>query len=124
MGNAHAYVDAVAPKADGQSSIRTGRRTARAQVDYEALARFRHQLRLFLAFSEMAAQKAGLTPQQHQALLAIKGLSSPAPASVGDLARDLLIKHHTAVELVNRMASLDCCHALSMPKTGGACWCG
>ena len=86
-------------------SSRTGRR-APTQVDYEALARFRHQLRLFLAFSEMAAQKAGLTPQQHQALLAIKGFSSPAPASVGDLARFLLIKHHTAVELVNRMAKL------------------
>jgi DNA-binding MarR family transcriptional regulator len=75
-------------------------------VDYQALARFRYQLRLFLAFSETAAQKAGLSPQQHQALLAIKGFSGPAPASVGDLARFLLIKHHTAVELVNRMAKL------------------
>lgn len=92
------------PKSDIKS--RTAGRTARGEVDYKALAGFRYQLRLFLAFSEMAAQKAGLTPQQHQALLAIKGFSGPAPASVGDLARFLLIRHHTAVELVNRMAKL------------------
>jgi DNA-binding MarR family transcriptional regulator len=82
------------------------RRASPASVDYQALARFRYQLRLFLAFSETAARKAGLTPQQHQALLAIKGFSGPAPASVGDLARFLLIRHHTAVELVNRMVKL------------------
>lgn len=81
-------------------------RAAPGEVDYPALARFRYQLRLFLAFSETAARKAGLTAQQHQALLAIKGFSGPAPASVGDLARFLLIRHHTAVELVNRMAKL------------------
>lgn len=89
-----------------RSSSRAGRRAGPAQVDYEALARFRHQLRLFLAFSEMAAQKAGLTPQQHQALLAIKGFSGPDPVSIGDLARFLLIRHHTAVELVSRMEKL------------------
>src|SRR4051812_39011117 len=75
-----------------------------ATADYEALAGFRYQLRLFLAFSETAARKAGLSPQQHQALLAIKGLAGSSPASVGDLARFLLIRHHTAVELINRMA--------------------
>lgn len=76
-------------------------------VDYETLAEFRYQLRKFLAFSEAAADKAGLTPQQHQALLAIKGFSSPGPISVGDLARFLLIRHHTAVELVDRMTKLE-----------------
>lgn len=58
---------------------------------------------MFLAFSETAAQRAGLTPQQYQALLAIKGFSNPHPISVGDLARFLLIRHHTAVELMDRM---------------------
>ena len=82
------------------------RRAPPTFVDYQALARFRYQLRLFLAFSETAARKAGLTSQQHQALLAIKGFSGPAPASVGDLARFLLIRHHTAVELINRMVKL------------------
>jgi DNA-binding MarR family transcriptional regulator len=75
-------------------------------VDYGTLAEFRYQLRKFLAFSEAAADRAGLTPQQHQALLAIKGFSSPGPISVGDLARFLLIRHHTAVELVDRMTKL------------------
>jgi DNA-binding MarR family transcriptional regulator len=74
--------------------------------DYAALAQFRYQLRTFLAFSETAAQQAGLTPQQHQALLAIKGFAGPDAASVGDVARFLLIRHHTAVELMDRMAKL------------------
>ena len=75
-------------------------------VDYGALAEFRYQLRKFLAFSEDAAGKAGLTPQQYQALLAIKGFSRPDPVSVGDLARYLLVRHHSAVELVDRMTRL------------------
>ena len=75
-------------------------------VDYKALAEFRYQLRKFLSFSETAAHKAGLTPQHHQALLAIKGFSSAAPVSIGDLADFLLVRHHTAVELVDRMAKL------------------
>lgn len=79
---------------------------AMREADYAALAQFRYQLRTFLAFSEAAAQSAGLTPQQHQALLAIKGLAAPDGASVGDIARFLLIRHHTAVELVDRMAKL------------------
>jgi DNA-binding MarR family transcriptional regulator len=89
-----------------QTASPGSRRASPASVDYRALARFRYQLRQFLAFSETAARKAGLTPQQHQALLAIKGFAGPAPASVGDLARFLLIRHHTAVELVNRMVKL------------------
>ncbi len=76
------------------------------ESDYAALAQFRYQLRTFLAFSEAAAQRAGLTPQQHQALLAIKGFGGREAASVGDVARFLLIRHHTAVELMNRMVKL------------------
>jgi DNA-binding MarR family transcriptional regulator len=75
-------------------------------VDYKALAQFRFQLRRFLSFSETAARDAGLTPQQHQALLAIKGFSSAEPLSVGELAEFLLVRHHTAVELVDRMTRL------------------
>jgi DNA-binding MarR family transcriptional regulator len=75
-------------------------------VDYEALARFRYELRKFQAFSKAAANKAGLTPQQHQALLTIRGFSSRDPVSVGDLAELLLIRHHTAVELMDRMTKL------------------
>ena len=75
-------------------------------VDYEALARFRYELRKFQAFSKTAANKKGLTPQQHQALLSIRGFSSRDPISVGDLAEFLLIRHHTAVELIDRMTKL------------------
>jgi DNA-binding MarR family transcriptional regulator len=99
----------------GRSNLRGGvKRTTRKaasrtaggarEVDYPALARFRYELRRFLAFSEAAARKEKLTPQQHQALLAIKGFSRAKPVSLGDVAKLLLVRQHTAVELVNRMA--------------------
>src|SRR5262249_25825675 len=72
-------------------------------VDYETLAHFRYELRRFQAFSEAAANRSGLTAQQHQALLAIRGVSSREPIAVGDLARYLLIRHHSGVELGDRM---------------------
>src|SRR5215475_2674992 len=75
-------------------------------VDYETLANFRYGLRRFLAFSEVEANRAGLSAQQYQALMAIRGLSIREPMSIGDLARYMLIRHHTAVELVNRMVRL------------------
>lgn len=75
--------------------------------DYAALASFRRSLRIFLAFSEDAARTAGLTPQQHQALLAIRGFASEKGATIGDLANHLLLKHHTAVGLVDRLMRAD-----------------
>ena len=90
--------------------VRAGAKRTRSHVlhavDYKALAEFRFQLRKFLSFSEAAAHRAGLTPQQHQALLAIKGFSGVEPVSVGDLAEFLLVRHHTAVELVDRIIRL------------------
>jgi len=77
-----------------------------AAVDYETLARFRYGLRRFLAFSEIEANRSGLTSQQYQALMAIRGFSIRDPVSVGDLAGYMLIRHHTAVELVDRMVRL------------------
>jgi len=74
--------------------------------DYAALAQFRYEIRSFLAFSEAAAAKQGLTPTQHQALLGIKGFVRPGPATVGDVARFLLIRPHSAVELMNRLVKL------------------
>jgi DNA-binding MarR family transcriptional regulator len=88
------------------ASVRPAGKGAMRESDYAALAQFRYQLRTFLAFSEAAAQHAGLTPQQHQALLAIKGFGGSAAVSIGDVARFLLIRHHTAVELMDRMAKL------------------
>jgi DNA-binding MarR family transcriptional regulator len=71
--------------------------------DYRALAEFRYLLRQFLAFSEAAAKAAGLTPRQHQALLAIKGFPPDRPVSIHDLAARIGIRHHSAVELVDRL---------------------
>jgi DNA-binding MarR family transcriptional regulator len=76
--------------------------------DYATLAAFRHALRRFAAFSETEAKAVGLTHQQHQALLAIKGRPSQGPApdglGVGEIADHLLVRHNTAVELVDRLA--------------------
>jgi len=67
-----------------------------------ALAEFRHQIREFLHFSEKAARSAGVEPQQHQLMLAIKAME-PEPASIRDLAERLLLRHHSAVGLVDRL---------------------
>jgi DNA-binding MarR family transcriptional regulator len=76
-----------------------------SKSNYEALADFRFALRRFLAFSESAAKDAGLTPQQHQALLTIKGAQEPASVSIRLLAERLFINHNTAVELVDRLVA-------------------
>jgi DNA-binding MarR family transcriptional regulator len=75
--------------------------------DYQALGEFRRAIRVFLAFSEEGARTHGLTSQQHQALLAIKAHRGPDPISIGDLAQCLLIKNHSAVELVARLVERD-----------------
>jgi DNA-binding MarR family transcriptional regulator len=74
-----------------------------SQAEYRALAEFRYELRRFLHFSEQAARAAGLEPQQHQLLLALKGMPEQKDTSVGELAERLQIQHHSTVELVNRM---------------------
>ena len=75
------------------------------QSEYEALATFRYSLRQFLRFSEEAAQSVGLTPHQHQALLTIKGFPNRQQITIGELAERLQVRHHSAVELVNRLAA-------------------
>ncbi len=75
-------------------------------ADFVALSGFRHALRRFLQFSGDAAVGAGLTPQQHQALLAIRA-SEGREILVGALAERLLLRPHSATELVNRMEKLD-----------------
>lgn len=74
------------------------------KADYEALAELRHALRRFSAFSEGAAKEAGLPPQQHQALLAMKGAPEDQAVTIGALAERLLIAPQTATELADRLA--------------------
>lgn len=76
-----------------------------SQAEYEALATFRYELRRFLRFSEEAARAAGIEPQQHQALLAIRGFPGRAQLTIGELAERLQIRHHSAVGLVGRLAA-------------------
>lgn len=71
--------------------------------DYRLLAEFRHLMRQYLSFSERAAADAGLAPQRHQALLAVKGLGGTA--TVGALAERLCIRPNSAVGLVNRLVA-------------------
>ena len=71
-------------------------------IDYTALAELRYQVRRFLRFSEEASRAAGLEPQQHQLLLAIKGLPEGRLPTIGTLAERLQLQHHSAVELVDR----------------------
>lgn len=69
-------------------------------ADYAALLQFRDALRRFLRFSEARAKEAGLTPGQHQLLLAVRG--HEGDPSIGEIAEHLLLRHHSAVELVDR----------------------
>jgi DNA-binding MarR family transcriptional regulator len=71
--------------------------------DYETLSEFRYLLQRFLGFSQMAAARDGLAPRQHQALLAIKGFPGGDQVTIHDLAERLCIRHHSAVELVDRL---------------------
>lgn len=70
--------------------------------DYQDLLAFRVSLRRFLRWSQEQAAAAGLTPQQHQLLLAIRGHPGTSPPTIGDIAEHLLVKHHSAVELIDR----------------------
>ena len=74
-------------------------------ADYQALAELRYQIRRFLYFSERAARDATLEPRQHQLMLALKGLPKRVRPRIGELAERLQIQHHSAVELVNRLAA-------------------
>jgi DNA-binding MarR family transcriptional regulator len=94
----------------GRPKSRAGRtapkRSQPSTEDYRALAAFRYALRRFLDFSQGAARGVGLTPQQHQALLSIVGYPGRDTVTVGELAERMLLKHHSTVELVDRLVEL------------------
>lgn len=71
--------------------------------DYRALARFRFLIRRFLQFSESAAREEGLEPQQHQMMLVIRAWETHDGPTIGQVAEQLFIRHHSAVGLVDRL---------------------
>jgi DNA-binding MarR family transcriptional regulator len=70
---------------------------------FEMMAELRYELRKFMRFSEHAARESGCSPQQYQALLAIKGFPGREQITIGELADKMQIQHHSAVGLANRL---------------------
>ena len=70
--------------------------------DYQALAEFRFHIRRYLDFSDKAAKSAGMEPKQYQLLLALRGLPEDREPTVGTIAGELHLRHHSAVELIDR----------------------
>jgi DNA-binding MarR family transcriptional regulator len=73
--------------------------------DFRYLLRLRTELRRFLHWSGQEAEAAGMTPAQHQLLLAVKGHPGPADPTVGEIAEYLVLRHHSAVGLIDRAAA-------------------
>jgi DNA-binding MarR family transcriptional regulator len=71
--------------------------------DYQSLGEFRHQIRRYLRFSDTIVRNSNLEPRQYQLLLALKGLPADSRPRIGELAEQLQIQHHSAVELVDRL---------------------
>jgi DNA-binding MarR family transcriptional regulator len=101
-GSGVAKYEALVRQTTTKNMSATANRSMR-QSDYEALANFRYVLRRFLHFSSDAAAEAGLETQQYQALLAIRSARAPVWLTIGGLASQLLIQHHSAVGLVSRL---------------------
>jgi DNA-binding MarR family transcriptional regulator len=74
-------------------------------VDYATLALLRYQIRRFLHVRETAARAAGIEPQQYLLLLQLKGLESEESTTIGVLAERLQVRHHSAVELIDRLVA-------------------
>lgn len=83
------------------ADVKKSRPAGLGPAEYRTLAAFRYTLRRFLAFSDVAASAVGLTQQQYQALLVVK--SRHGMLGIGELAAQLLVKHHSAVGLVDRL---------------------
>lgn len=85
---------------------------------YRALLRFRTRLREFDQWSRAAAEEHGVTHTQHQLLLAVRGHDHPAGPTIGDVAAFLLVRHHTAGELVDRTQALGLVERTRDPEDG------
>src|SRR5262245_18139635 len=76
---------------------------ATTQPNFTAMAELRYQIRRFLRFSENAARQAGIEPQQHQLVLAVRGLPKVLKTTIGVLAERMQLQHHSTVELIDRL---------------------
>jgi len=76
---------------------------AMTAAEFRALAEFRYRIRIYLIGGEQAARKAGLEPQQYLLMLALRGLPAGREASIRELAERLQLRHHSVVELVDRL---------------------
>ncbi|MDF0728172.1 MarR family transcriptional regulator [Cytobacillus sp. S13-E01] len=85
---------------------------------YEYLGEFRYQLRKFQKFSDTEARKIGITPGQHQLLLAVKGYPDRDFVTTGELAERLQITHHACVGLIDRCEQLDLVSRRQNPEDG------
>jgi DNA-binding MarR family transcriptional regulator len=88
------------------------------QSDFEHLLELRSGLRRFLRWSGRQAEAAGLTPAQHQLLLAIRGHPDPAGPRVGEIARYLVLRHHSAVGLIDRAVAAGLVRRNPDPRNG------
>lgn len=86
----------------GQGKVPGLKKTSLSDGDYRRLLELRTRLRAFLRWSETQARQAGLAPTQHQLLLAVRGHEDPRGPTIGQVADYLFLRHHSAVELVNR----------------------
>lgn len=75
------------------------------EIEYRQLAEIRYHIREFLQFSVLAARRCGIEPQQHQLMLAIKGLPPETKPTIRVLSARLCLRHNSTVELINRLAS-------------------
>jgi DNA-binding MarR family transcriptional regulator len=88
------------------------------ELDFQHNLRFRVTLRRFLRWSEEQAAEAGLTPAQHQLLVAIKGHPGPLPPAIREIADYLLLQSHSAVGLVDRAEAAGVVRRQSDPDDG------
>lgn len=108
LGSMKARAGSVAKSGAGQSAAakqsaqQAGQPVSQMDSRVRQLAQFRYSLRKFLRFSELAARKCGVTPQQHQLMLGVQGFTGRGAATISELAEFLQERHHSVVGLVER----------------------